>query len=326
MQHDYLISTKQRAKHAILGAMVGDALGSSLEFLDSESAKQFLSKHSYFDKGLVGLGPFNLVPGQFTDDTEMALAIMYVITQYGTYNQDVVAKTYHKWYLSNPFDIGNTTKAAVSQTNAKDMMAIASTQNVSSLSNGFLMRLYGLVGLYYNKSAEELVDAIKKDVVLTHGHPETIHIGIFYGMMLWHAIQGHNVDEIYKWGKNHCKSSPLITAIYQAVELTNTAIQYDGKRYLLSQTDSHIFGFVGFALWLLLICLKKHASYEIAILEVVSYGGDTDTNACIVGAVMGALYPTTIPKSWIHSVTNCNNRRSTDYSIVNPKVWMSWLP
>jgi len=117
---------------------------------------------------LIGGGPFNLVPGQFTDDTEMSLAIMSVIIENGSYNQKLVSEAYHRWYLSQPFDIGNTTMNTVSKNCVEDMLQAAKMYNSTSLSNGFLMRLFGLVALYHNKSSKELIASICQDVILTH--------------------------------------------------------------------------------------------------------------------------------------------------------------
>lgn len=321
------ISISKRARYAILGAMVGDSLGSTLEFLSTHKAKAAVQKYSKFVNGLVGGGHFNLLPGQFTDDTEMALAIMSVIVESGAYNQILVSDAYHRWYLSDPFDIGNATMNAVSNDNAKDMIKAANKYNSSSLSNGFLMRLFGLVGLYHSKSSEELVNAVCQDVVLTHSFPETIHIAIVYAMILWKAIRGEDANTIYWWGRKHCTESPLLVAIYYAVDNNKDRFYYNCRWYELREIDSSIFGFVGFAFWLLLRALKFHNSYSDAIIEIVEYGGDTDTNACIVGAVMAALYPHTVPSKWIDNVLNCRaEKRYSKYAFADPKIWSKWLP
>ena len=316
-----------RARHAIFGAIIGDALGTTFEFSRSDDARKIIIKHNNFKNGLIGLGPFGLVPGQFTDDTEMSLAIMSVIFNNGSYDQKLVSKAYHSWYLSNPFDMGQTTRIAVSQKSVSDMLNASAKYSKESLSNGFLMRLFGLVGLYYNKTKQELVNAIVQDVMLTHSHPEAVHIGIIYGLMLHGAIQGMNTNQIYLWGKNNCTASPLITSIYEAVDNDRNSFMYNGTKYVLAQIDSEMIGFVGYAFWLLLRSLKYFSSYEKAMLDIVGRGGDTDTNACIVGAVMGALYPDTIPKSWIKSVLTFDAKsRFQFYPMANPKVWAKWLP
>jgi ADP-ribosylglycohydrolase len=319
---------KHRARYCVYGWVTGDALGGTLEFTTKEGAKSKLIYYNNFEDGLVGAGPFRLEPGQPTDDTELGLAIMSVVHKYGFYKQDAVAEMYRIWYLSDPIDIGNATKASVSKSSLQEMITIAKTTNKTTLSNGFLMRLPGLIALYHDKSANDLIKAIAEDTILTHGHIETPHIAIIYGIMLRKAIEGASADEIYNWGKNNCQYSPLFTTLYKSTDANSNEFLYNNQIYKFSQIDSNLFGFVGFVIWLLLRCLKKHTSYKSAILDIVSCGGDTDTNACIVGAIFGALYPSTIPEVWINNILNYadkNQKRFQKYPIVNPNVWVAWL-
>jgi ADP-ribosylglycohydrolase len=321
------LPTNQKARNCILGAMIGDSIGSTLEFTNAEHAKQILIKYNNFNYGLIGKGPHNLIPGQFTDDTELALAIMQVIFDNGEYNQKLVAKAYHRWYNSKPFDIGKATSNALKNQSASTMISVAKTLNINSMSNGFLMRLFGLVGLYHGQSYEKLMIAIEKDVVLTHGHPEALIIAKFYGSILLAAVQSDTVTDIYHYGKTFTDQSELISNLYLAVKTNNDYFVYNNQKYDMEDICGKYQGFVGFALWLLLKCLKQYDNYPDAIIYTLSFGGDTDTNACIVGAVMGALYPTTIPQTWIDNLCNCTAlERYVNYPIANPKVWMNWLP
>lgn len=325
MTEEIFFAMKSRC--TILGAMVGDSLGSTLEFQNTDDAKKLLQKYNNFRDGLVGRGPFNLVPGQFTDDTEMGLAIMSVLNRVGEYNIELVAQSYHDWYESGPYDIGKATTASVSKNTSAEMILVGKTTNATSLSNGFMMRLPYLVSFYYNKTSEHLLKAIIQDVSLTHGHADIPVVACIYGLMLRKAIQGFGANKVYEYGQKKSLHSELWAAIYEAVENGKNNFKYKNNMYHFKYIGSEMIGFVGYAIWLLLLCLKYHKSYRDAILEVVGFGGDTDTNACIVGAMMGALYPDTIPNEWIKSVTNFNDsERFKSYPIANPKVWMQWLP
>jgi ADP-ribosyl-[dinitrogen reductase] hydrolase len=63
-----------RARGALLGLAVGDALGTTLEF----SRRDTLPHHTE----MTGGGPFRLRPGQWTDDTSMALALADSLIQH----------------------------------------------------------------------------------------------------------------------------------------------------------------------------------------------------------------------------------------------------
>ena len=317
-----------RARSCIYGAMIGDALGSTMEFTTSEKAKEILEKYNNFKNGLVGKGPFNLKPGQITDDSEMAIAIMKAINQDGHYDPLTVAKEYHLWYCSNPFDIGTTTRNAVCAPNALKMMDNAIRINYDSMSNGFLMRQFGLVALYHNKKYDILTEAIVQDASLTHSNPEVPHMAICYGTILWCAIHGASTQKIMQIIEdlpNYTKSD-LLKSIINSVNQNLEYFEYNGSKYCLSDLDGPNCGFAGFALWLTMRAIHKYKNYETAVLEVVSHGGDTDTNACIVGAVMGAMYPETIPKKWRHNLLFCKADRYKVYTNAEPTIWYYYLP
>ena len=342
------INIKKKARFAILGAIIGDALGTSMEFMKSNDAKKIIVANNNFENGLIGKGPFNLCAGQFTDDTEMALANMSVIINLGKYDQDEVAKAYNKWFLSDPFDIGTTTRNSVSHTSAKKMVSSAKTANINSMSNGFLMRIFGLVALHYNKPAKDLIKAVKDDATLTHGHSEVHRIAIIYSTMLTMAIKGDSAYTIYNYGRylanlttdvttaitdliDHGSVqsvySPLFSKIYHAVDNNNTKFVYNYEAYDANIMDGHNMGFVGYALWLLLFCLKNNYDYKTAMIKIAEKGGDVDTGCCIVGAVIGALHGDTIPKAWLTSVLKCNAKnRYKEYPLADPAVWTKWLP
>lgn len=315
-----------RAKYAIYGAMIGDAMGATVEFMLATEAINTISRYSEFKHGLVGKGQFELLPGQFTDDTEMALAIMSVIATHGKYDQFLVADAYRKWYASKPFDIGKTTILSVSQKNLDRMLDAAKKYNMKSLSNGFLMRLFGLVTMYWNKKLEELLCSIKMDVELTHTHPEALKIAIVYSVMLWKAINGLNADQIYLWARDNSQDCQLLSVIFKAVDTNQSSFKYKNNVYSDSSIDSYHIGFVGYAIWLLLRSIRQYNSYKLAMLDIVKKGGDSDTNACIVGAVMAALYPETIPTIWVENIVNCRAPRYSKYSLADPRIWTKWLP
>ena len=99
------------AKGSILGAFIGDSAGAFLEFYREEITKKEVNKALTFPGG----GCFKLDPGQFTDDSEMALGMIKGLlnSEKEFVVQEEIAYQYINWYWSNPFDIGiATTKAA----------------------------------------------------------------------------------------------------------------------------------------------------------------------------------------------------------------------
>ena len=106
------MSPEARATGALLGLAVGDALGTTLEFRPRDSYPHI--------EDMVGGGPFRLEPGQWTDDTSMALCLADSLLADGGLDQrDLMARFVRWWQCGERsatgrcFDIGNTTRAAL---------------------------------------------------------------------------------------------------------------------------------------------------------------------------------------------------------------------
>ena len=102
---------RDRYRGALLGLAVGDALGTTLEFKRPGSFAPITD--------MVGGGPFGLKPGQWTDDTSMALCLAESLVECRGFDPVDQLRRYCRWYreghLSSTgrcFDIGNTTRAA----------------------------------------------------------------------------------------------------------------------------------------------------------------------------------------------------------------------
>jgi ADP-ribosyl-[dinitrogen reductase] hydrolase len=103
-----------RFRGCLLGLAVGDAVGTTVEFWPHGSFPPVT--------GMVGKGPFNLKPGQWTDDTSMALCLATSLVHVGGFDAFDQVNRYCNWYeqgyLSSTgrcFDIGNTVRQALHQ-------------------------------------------------------------------------------------------------------------------------------------------------------------------------------------------------------------------
>ncbi len=103
---------RDRAVGALVGLAVGDAVGTALEFRAPGTFTPI--------DDMVGGGPFGLEPGQWTDDTSMALCLASSLVECGGFDPRDQMTRYLRWreegYLSSTgtcFDIGNTTSRAL---------------------------------------------------------------------------------------------------------------------------------------------------------------------------------------------------------------------
>ncbi|RYY14858.1 MAG: ADP-ribosylglycohydrolase family protein, partial [Alphaproteobacteria bacterium] len=102
---------RNRARGAMLGMAVGDAIGTTLEFRVRDAGHV---------ADMIGGGPFGLAPGQWTDDTSMALCLADALIADNDFTPRSFARLLVRWYrdgynsvLGHCFDIGNATRTAI---------------------------------------------------------------------------------------------------------------------------------------------------------------------------------------------------------------------
>ena len=129
---------------AVLGALIGDAAGATLEFIGRTPNRTEVLRALK----MVGGGCWRTAPGQITDDGEMALCLMHVLAGQQHFSIERVARQYLRWYQSLPFDIGHTTSSGLSGglNNPAERIHIgmwneAERRSRGSKANGGLMRI-----------------------------------------------------------------------------------------------------------------------------------------------------------------------------------------
>jgi ADP-ribosyl-[dinitrogen reductase] hydrolase len=145
---------RRRLRDRYHGALLGLALGSTLEFKTPGTFKPL--------SGMVGGGPFNLQPGQWTDDTSMALCLGESLVQCQGFDPKDQMDRYVRWWRDGHlsctgrcFDIGITVSAALSKyTQTGD--PFSGSVNPRSAGNGSLMRL-APVPLAYRENLERTI-------------------------------------------------------------------------------------------------------------------------------------------------------------------------
>src|SRR5205085_307022 len=130
---------RDRARGALLGLACGDAVGTTVEFSAPGSFEPLTD--------MVGGGPFRLEPGQWTDDTSMALCMAESIIDTGRLDLADHHRRYLMWqhhgYLSSTgtcFDIGHTTAVQLRRFAATGV-AVDPSPSEHAAANGSLMRL-----------------------------------------------------------------------------------------------------------------------------------------------------------------------------------------
>ncbi|KAL4422714.1 hypothetical protein ABPG75_008911 [Micractinium tetrahymenae] len=278
-----------RALGALIGAACGDAVGAYLEFQDS-------IKTSDVDKALTlpGGGCWNVGPGQFTDDTELALCQAQGLAGHlpsAGFPADAVAQQYAWWCnASRPFDVGITTRRAFSLRDFSQASGLAervranAAASVGSKANGATMRATPLAIWAHRLDAAAVAAAAADDASLSHPSEACRHANAAYVLACAALIRAPGdaaaalaADE--GWAQQHACAE---VRGWLAEAWDDAAMErYDAAPQI---------GFVKHALCLAFHHLRRRSGFEEGLRHTLLAGGDTDTNAAIVCGLLGALH------------------------------------
>lgn len=283
------IDLQQRFRGCLLGLAVGDAVGTTVEFQRRGSFPPVTD--------MVGGGPFHLQPGQWTDDTSMALCLGTSLVEKGNFDAGDQMNRYCQWreqgYLSSTgtcFDIGITVSQALTEYQISGNPFSGST-NPRSAGNGCLMRL-APIPMFYFPEVDRILHFSGESSRTTHGAEEYIAASRLFGEILFRTLSGANKTEILLKHNLDTISSPAVQAIARGEYQNKSVEEIRGTGYVVDSLEA--------ALW----CFWTTETYAQAILAATNLGDDADTTAAICGQVAGAFYgELAIPTHWLEQLT-----------------------
>lgn len=277
----------------LLGLACGDAVGTTVEF----------ERRGAFPPvtDMTGGGPFDLQPGQWTDDTSMALCLATSLVEQAAFDARDQMERYVRWwqegYLSSTgrcFDIGNTTSAALSRY-LRTRDPFAGSTDPHSAGNGSLMRLAPIPLFYYADPAAAIHYAGESSRT-THAAAQCIDACRFFAALLVKALAGHSKDAILAPPYFPPGSPPALNPAIQAIA--------DGDFHTKPRASIRGDGYVVHSLEAALWCFHTTNNFRDAILTAVNLGDDADTTAAICGQLAGAVYGVGgIPPQWLAKLT-----------------------
>jgi ADP-ribosylglycohydrolase len=301
--------TLSRARGALLGQAIGDALGTTVEF---ERAERIARQFPHGVRNLIGGGPFGLLPGQITDDTELALALARSLVERHAYEEDAVAGAYSAWHRSGPFDIGGTTARAFGTAESggpATAMRMRGRASRESQANGSLMRQSPLGIFGWQLDPGTLADLACRDSTLSHPHPACQESCVAFTHAIALAVRtGAAPAAVYEQTLEFMRPRRAAgpSGVLAALEGARERVPLDFYRHM---------GWVLTALQNAFFRLLHCASVEEALVRTVAEGGDTDTNACIAGALAGAVWgDSSLPQRWVAPLLACKSPRPPAYA------------
>lgn len=285
------IEKLERYRGCLLGLAIGDALGTTLEFKPPGSFTPITD--------MIGGGPFNLKPGQWTDDTSMALCLAESLIECKGFNPKDQMERYVRWWkeghLSSTgtcFDIGNTTRTSLA-TFSKTGNPISGPSDSYSAGNGSLMRL-APVPLFYAGNPREAIEKSGESSKTTHGAVVAVDACRYFGALIVGALNGEDKETIladhYCPVPGYWKENPLIPEIAEIATGSfkrKNPPQIRGTGYVAQSLEA--------ALW----AFYQSTSFEEGCLMAVNLGDDADTTGAIYGQITGVCYGNNaIPLPW----------------------------
>lgn len=254
------------------GLAIGDALGAPVEFSQPGT---FTPVTSYRPATFFGLNP-----GEWTDDTIMAVCMAEAMIEKNGYDSFHVMNSYVQWYkngINSPkgtcFDIGNQISSSLDD--FIDYPIMDKSTKTSSAGNGCIMRLAPASIVSLNLSDEDSLTLFKTSALDTHNNMEAIEATILYGFLTRGLLKGLSKKDAFDYAVEMIPRPR--TKIADAVSSVN--------HHTVSNSGYVVVSFA--AAWWSFITTQ---SFEEAVLRAVNLGGDADTIAAITGQLAGAFY------------------------------------
>jgi ADP-ribosyl-[dinitrogen reductase] hydrolase len=286
------LTEADRFRGCLLGLAAGDAVGTTVEFEKPGSFPLVTD--------MIGGGPFGLRPGEWTDDTSMALCLAESLLARKGFDARDQMERYCRWWreghlLSNGrcFDIGVTVSQALRHFE-RTGEPFAGSEAADAAGNGSLMRLAPVV-LYFAPDKAATVHHAAQSSRTTHGTQEAVDACRLLAVFLLRALQGAEKEEVLAAGADfHAlieaaggPLAPRIGAIAAGSWRTKSEQQIRRTGYVVDSLEAAVWSFA------------TTDSFRDAILRAVNLGDDADTTAAVCGQIAGAFYgASNIPAAW----------------------------
>jgi ADP-ribosyl-[dinitrogen reductase] hydrolase len=275
---------RDRYRGCLLGLAVGDALGAPVEFINRDE----ISLRYGVVREMLGGGWLDTKPGEYTDDTQMALAIARSIAELGRVDPADIGARFVRWMESMPKDIGNTTLQSLGYLAAgvpwdEAGARTAARKGDSGAGNGSIMRT-APIGLACRNDPVELVRQSIDISRITHADPRCTWAcaALCQGIA---ALLGGSGD-VLAAAVEGIEEPEVVATIEQAATIRRGEVRSGG--YVLHTLSAALWAFV------------NHDTFEDIVVAAVNLGGDADSSGAVSGALAGARYgASAIPERWL---------------------------
>jgi ADP-ribosyl-[dinitrogen reductase] hydrolase len=278
-----------RVAGALIGSAVGDALGAPFEFgPPGQFSARFPTEARGVATEMCGGGSLRWEPGEFTDDTQMALLTAQSLLERGGLDEADLFDRFRRWAQAEPPDIGSQTRVVLGSDRPWDVAATEYFRlHGHAAGNGSLMRATPAAIRFSRAGRSITMDAARRISALTHGDPSAGEGCAVFAELMRVALDGGDPLAAVPSALQHV--APEHRDRWAAV------LAPDWTPDRATESNGAVWPTLGQALW----ALRRGRSFAEVLRLVIDLGGDTDTGAEVAGGLAGAVYGIVgIPIRW----------------------------
>jgi ADP-ribosylglycohydrolase len=287
----------ENIESCFLGLAIGDAIGVPVEFRN----RSFLKANPITT--MTGYGCWNQPTGTWSDDSSMTFCLAESLAK--GYNINDIGKSFVRWMTEGywgahgkVFDIGGTTRIALQRVFEGEDPLYSGEFEEDSNGNGSLMRIMPASLFFFQEENEILLDRLREISGTTHRHFRSVFSCFIFSKFASYLFKGLDKLDAYQQAVrdiNHFTATKEFDS--SEMLLFNKVLRGALNKYPEEEIQSS--GYVLHTLEASIWSFLNTDSYKESVLKAVNLGGDTDTTACVTGALAGLYYGAeSIPEEW----------------------------
>lgn len=258
----------------ILGGAIGDAYGGQFEFAEKLKPSENLfvwgeqkEERRYF----------------FSDDTQLTLATLEAILESGKIDPEAIANKFVYFYETGKLSgLGSATLQAIQGIRNGGHWYLAGKKGEQAAGNGSAMRIAPLAF-----AMKEVDRQLVRDISRITHHNEEAYVGSLAIVLGIQSILKNTLDSFDNFLKEISRQLPdslvrdrilTFSELSPTTTISTLAAEFGNSGYVVESVPLALFAFVK----------SQKIGFEQAILEIIDTGGDTDTNASIMGQLAGS--------------------------------------
>ena len=271
---------------SLIGLAVGDALGAPLK--DNRRLNRRLLKKPAFMKSsvvcdpivdMIGGGPFNLAPGEWSNETSMAIALSESLIRCNGFNEKDLLLRFADWlkrgkysHRGECFDLDQTTQIAILDS-LQSGNPFGGSYDPELTGHGSIARV-APVAMFYNEDPKSAFHVVTQQSRLTHADPLCLNICQQMMLDFLNMYRGFAPQQIWKDDVKNMKQEEIQTMYVKGV--------YDAAKWAIQNTDN----------------------FKDAVLLAVNLRArDSDSVGAVTGELAGAAYGLSgIPPEWVEKL------------------------